>query len=67
MIEVKGKCYLKQNKETIPHINLELIMNYINKLHRTRRVKRNFDLISTEERKKNSMNFDLFGSQGEYY
>jgi hypothetical protein len=67
MIETNGKIYLNQEKEIIPHINMEIIMNYINKLHNTRRVLRDWGLVSEKEKNKMEIDPEYFGFQSTFY
>jgi hypothetical protein len=67
MIETNGKIYLKQEKEVLPYINMEIVMKYINKLHNTRRVARNWNLISEEEKNKMDIHPKYFGIHSIFY
>lgn len=43
-IIVEGKCHLSQEEETIPHITLDIVSSFINQIHSSRRVAKNFQI-----------------------
>lgn len=67
MVEIEGELKLTQEKETIKHINLELIMKYVNKLYITRRVNRDWKKITKEHKKKIGFDPRKYGFFGDYY
>lgn len=67
MIKIEGELKLYQENEIIKHINLELIMKYINKLYMTRRVNRDWKKISEEHKEKIGFDPRKYGFFGKYY
>jgi hypothetical protein len=69
MYECKCEIELTQPEEIIKHINMDIVMGYINQLHNTRRLYRNFHNPKLKELNKKYLKYppEAYGGNGDFY
>jgi hypothetical protein len=69
MYECKCEVELTQSEEIIKHINMDIVMIYVNQLHNTRRLYRNFHNPKLKELNKKYLKYppEAYGGNGDFY
>jgi hypothetical protein len=64
---IEGQIELFQNSIPNKHIDLDFIMDFVNKLYQTRRVARRFDIPEAEKFNHIYLKYPTYGKKGEYF